>query len=82
MKFEDLYSSISEKDEHKNTPSYRKLPPKMRKAVDELFKKIDTKGSNFLNNFEKTVTEVSKKYKVSERKLYDYFEKEAMDIFK
>lgn len=82
MKFEDLYSSISEKDEHKNTPSYRKLPPKMRKAVDELFKKIDTKGSNFLNNFEKTVTEVSKKYKVSERKLYDYFETEAMDIFK
>ena len=38
MKFEDLYSSISEKDEHKSTPSYRKLSPKMKKAVDELFK--------------------------------------------
>ena len=82
MKFEDLYSSISEKVQHKNKPSYRKLPPKMRKSVDELFKKIDTKGSNFLNNFEKTVTDVSKKYGVAEKKLYDYFEKEAMDIFK
>ena len=82
MKFDDLYTTISEKDEHKTTPSYRKLPPKMKKAVDELFKKIDTKGSNFLNNFEKTVTDVSKKYGVAERKLYDYFEKEAMDIFK
>lgn len=80
MKFEDLYSSISEKDEHKSTPSYRKLPPKMKKAVDELFKKIDTKGSNFLNNFEKTIKNVAKSFKVSEKQLYDYFEQEAMNI--
>ena len=43
-KFEDIYSSITEKDEHKKTKSYKKLSPKMKKAVDELFNKLDTKG--------------------------------------
>jgi hypothetical protein len=81
-KFNDLYTSIFEKDEHKKTKSYRKLAPKMKKAVDELFKKLDTKGSNFLNNFEKTITDVSKRYRVPEKQLYDYFENEAMDILK
>ena len=46
----------------------------MKKAVDELFKKLDTKGSNFLNNFEKTISDVSKRYRVPEKQLYDYFE--------
>ena len=54
----------------------------MKKAVDELFKKLDTKGSNFLNNFEKTISDVSKRYRVPEKQLYDYFENEAMDILK
>lgn len=79
-KFNDLYTSIFEKDEHKKSKSYRKLAPKMKKAVDELFKKLDTKGSNFLNNFEKTITDVSKRHRVPEKKLYDYFEKEASEF--
>jgi|TARA_R110001583_G_scaffold12215_7_gene54394 hypothetical protein len=79
-KFEDIYSSITEKDEHKKTKSYKKLSPKMKKAVDELFNKLDTKGSNFLNNFEKAISDVSKRNRVSEKQLYDYFEKEAMGI--
>ena len=49
----------------------------MKKAIDDLFKKMDFKGSNFLNNFEKTITDVAKKHRVPEKKLYDYFEKEA-----
>lgn len=79
-KFDDLYSSLSEKDEHKKTKAYRKLTPKMKNAVDELFQKLDTKGSNFLNNFEKTIKNVAKSFKVSEKQLYDYFEQEAMNI--
>ena len=77
MKWNDLYSSIFEKDEHKKSREYRKQSPKMKKAIDDLFKKMDFKGSNFLNNFEKTITDVAKKHRVPEKKLYDYFEKEA-----
>ena len=67
-----------EKDEHKKSKEYKKLNPKMRKAVDDIFKKMDSKPSDFLNTFEKTINQVSKKYKVPEKQLMGYFEKEML----
>ena len=52
----------------------------MRKAVDEIFKMMDAKPSDFLNSFEKSITMVSKKYKVTEKELMKYFEKEMLSI--
>ena len=49
----------------------------MKKAIDDLFKKLDSKGSNFLNNFERTNKDVARKNRVPEKKIMDYFEKEA-----
>tara|TARA_Y100000816_G_C26084038_1_gene571764 strand:+ start:1035 stop:1283 length:249 start_codon:yes stop_codon:yes gene_type:complete len=77
MMWNDLYSSIFEKDEHKKSREYRKQSPKMKKAIDDLFKKLDSKGSNFLNNFERTIKDVARKNRVPEKKIMDYFEKEA-----
>ena len=77
MLWNDLYSSIFEKDEHKKSREYRKQSPKMKKAIDDLFKKLDSKGSNFLNNFERTIKDVARKNRVPEKKIMDYFEKEA-----
>ena len=76
----DLYSSIFEKDEHKKSREYRKQSPKMKKAIDDLFKKLDSKGSNFLNNFERTIKDVARKNRVPEKKIMDYFEKEASEF--
>ncbi len=69
-----------EKDEHKKSKEYKKLNPKMRKAVDDIFKKMDSKPSDFLNTFEKTIKEVSKKFKVPEKELMKYFEREMLTI--
>ena len=69
---------LPEKDEHKNTKEYKKLSPKMKEAVDDIFKKMDAKPSDFLNTFEKTITQVSKKHKVPEKQLMGYFEKEML----
>ena len=74
--FTGIYQSVLEKDEHKKSRSYKKLSPTMRKAVDEIFKKMDAKPSDFLNTFDKTIQSVSKKFKVTERELMSYFEKE------
>ena len=71
---------LPEKEEHKKTKEYRKLSPKMRDAVDNIFIKMDSKPSDFLNTFEKTIQQVSKKYRVSEKQLMDYFEKEMLAI--
>ena len=78
--FNSLYTSLPEKDEHKKSKEYKKLSPKMRDAVDDIFTKMDTKPSDFLNTFEKTIKQVSKKYKVPERQLMGYFEKEMLTI--
>ena len=78
-RIEEMYeSTVVEKDEHRKSTAYRKLSPKMRKAVDEIFKKMDSKPSDFLNTFEKTINQISKKYKVSEKELMGYFEKEML----
>ena len=69
---------LPEKDEHKKTKEDRKLSPKMKEAVDDIFKKMDAKPSDFLNSFEKTIKDVAQKYKVREKELHKYFEREML----
>ena len=78
--FDEVYIPFFEKDEHKKSKEYKKLSPKMRKAVDDLFKKMDSKPSDFLNSFEKTIKDVAKKYRVSDKELLSYFEREMLTI--
>ena len=79
-KFDEFYTPVQEKDEHKKSKEYRKLSPKMRDAVDDIFKKMDAKPSDFLNTFDKTITATSKKYRVPEKELMKYFEREMLTI--
>jgi len=76
--FNSFYTSLPEKDEHKKSKQYKKLSPKMKEAVDDIFAKMDSKPSDFLNTFEKTINQISKKYKVPEKELMGYFEKEML----
>ena len=80
-RIEELYqNTVFERDEHKKSTEYKKLSPKMRNAVDSIFKIMDAKPSDFLNTFEKTIKEVSKKFKVPEKELMKYFEREMLTI--
>ena len=78
--FSGVYTSVIEKDEHKKSKEYKKLSTKMRGAIDQIFQKMDSKPSDFLNSFEKSIKEVSKKFKVPEKDLLNYFEKELLSI--
>ena len=80
MEFEGLYSTVLEKDEHQKSKEYKKLSPRMKKAVDGIFKVMDDKPSDFLNTFEKTIKNVAKKNSVPEKDLIKYFEREILDI--
>jgi len=80
-KIEDIYEqTVLEKDEHRKSKEYRKLSPKMKDAVDTIFGVMDSKPSDFLNSFEKTIKDVSKRFKVSEKELLSYFEREMLNI--
>ena len=81
LTLEEVYSStVIEKDEHRKSRYYKKLSPKMKDAVDQIFRIMDSKPSDFLNTFEKTIQDVSKKFKVTEKELMRYFEKEMLSI--
>jgi len=81
LTLEEIYSStVIEKDEHRKSRQYKKLSPKMKNAIDQIFGIMDSKPSDFLNTFEKTIKDVSKKFKVSEKDLMNYFEKEMLAI--
>ena len=79
-KFNSFYRPFLEKDEHKKSREFKKLTPKMKGAVDDIFKIMDAKPSDFLNTFEKTIKDISKKKKVREKDLLSYFEKEVLSI--
>ena len=80
-RIEEIYeSTVVEKDEHRKSKEYKKLSPKMKDAIDSIFKKMDSKPSDFLNTFEKTIKDVSRKFKVSEKDVMNYFEKEMLSI--
>ena len=78
--FENFRLNLPEKDEYKTSKQYKKLSPKVKEAVDEIFKEMEVKPSSFLNTFEKTITNVAKKFKVPEKKLMDYFESEVLTV--
>ena len=80
QKFNSFYKPFLEKDEHKKSREYKKLSPKMKSAVDGVFKIMDAKPQDFLNTFEKTIKDISKKNKVREKDLISYFEKEVLSI--
>ena len=80
QKFNSVYNTVIEKDEHKKSKEYKKLSPKMKNTIDLIFKKMDSKPSDFLNSFEKIIKEISKKFGVTEKDVMDYFEKEMLAI--
>ena len=69
---------LPEKDEHKKTKEYKKPSPKMKEAVDYIFKLMDAKPSDFLNTFDKSIKDAARKYKVREKELMKYFEREML----
>jgi flagellum-specific peptidoglycan hydrolase FlgJ len=78
--FNEFNKTVFEKDEHKKSSNYKKLTPKMKNAVDELFSTMEKNPSDFLTTFDKTVKIVSKKYGVKEKDIMNYFDKEMLSI--
>ena len=72
-----LKLTIKEKDEHKRSPSYKNLAPKVKKAVDDLFNMMAKQPQKVLTTFPRVVRDVAKKYRVQQKDIETYFEKET-----
>jgi rRNA maturation endonuclease Nob1 len=78
--FNEFNNWVVEKDEHKKSSTYKKLTPKMKKVIDEVFNAMEKNPSDFLSTFDKTVSNVAKKHGVKEKDIMNYFDKEMLTI--
>ena len=78
-KFSEFHQVI-EKDEHRKSAQYKKLSPKMRTAVDEVFSILESNPQDFLSTFDKTVSKGAKKHGVKEKDILKYFDKEMLTL--
>jgi len=83
MKFLNNFidENITEANDYKRTRQYNKLSPKMKRAVDMIFRMAD-KSADVIQDFEKNVNTASKEYKVNKDDLMNYFDKETLTILK
>ena len=72
-----LKLTIKEKDEHKRSPAYRKLSPKVKKAIDELFGMMAKTPQKVLTMFPRILQQVAKKHRIQPKDIEAYFEKET-----
>ena len=79
-KFKEFNTWVVEKDEHKKSSAYKKLSPKLKKVIDEVFAAMEKNPSDFLSTFDKTVSNVAKKHGVKEKDIMSYFDKEMLTI--
>ena len=80
MKTFNQFHQVIEKEEHKKSAQYKKLSPKMKSAVDEVFTVLESNPQDFLSTFDKTVTKVAKKHGVKEKDILKYFDKEMLTL--
>ena len=78
--FNEFNNWVVEKDEHKKSSTYKKLTPKMKKVIDEVFSAMEKNPSDFLSTFDKTVSKIAKKHGVKEKDIMIYFDKEMLTI--
>jgi|TARA_B100001093_G_C26837349_1_gene1018970 hypothetical protein len=77
----NLRTKIDEGNDYKRSRQYNKLSPKVKRAVDMVYKSIET-DKNAVANFEKNVSAAAKKHNVSNRELMNYFDKETLTILR
>ena len=78
--YKKIFEIQKKQIKHKKSKEYKKLSPKMKEAVDNIFSIMDSKPSSFLNTFEKTIKDSARKFKVKEKDLLSYFEREMLGL--
>ena len=76
-----ISDNITEANDYKRTRQYNKLTPKMKRAVDMVFRAAD-KEADVIANFEKNVDTAAKQYGVNKQDLMNYFDKETLTILR
>ena len=78
MNMERLFTSkVVEESRYINSKSYGELSPKLKLAVQDTFKLIETQTGDIIKVFENSVEKVAEHSKINKEELYQYFDKEV-----
>ena len=69
-------SKIVEDSKYLDSKSFSALSPKMKMAVQDTFKLIETQTGDIIKVFENSVEKVAEHSKINKEELYQYFDKE------
>ena len=78
--FDEFFQELQEKNEYKQSDRYKALSPKMKKAVDEIFKFLESKPTDLLSALDDFIEKTAAKHKIKSSKLVKYFEKETLEV--
>jgi len=70
-------SKVVEESRYINSKSYGELSPKLKLAVQDTFKLIETQTGDIIKVFENSVEKVAEHSKINKEELYQYFDKEV-----
>ena len=78
MNMERLFTSkVVEDSKYLDSKSFSALSPKMKMAVQDTFKLIETQTGDIIKVFENSVDKVAEHSKINKEELYQYFDKEV-----
>ena len=78
MNMERLFTSkVVEDSKYLDSKSFSALSPKMKMAVQDTFKLIETQTGDIIKVFENSVEKVAEHSKINKEELYQYFDKEV-----
>ena len=72
-----LRLTIKEKDEHKKSLTYKKLAPRVKKAIDDVFGMMSKTPQKVLTTFPKVIKDVARKHRIQPKDIETYFAKET-----
>jgi len=73
-------STIMEQGKFFDSKNYNDLSPKMKLAVQDTFKMIESASGNVIEKFEGSVEKVAEIRNVNKQDLMNYFEKETDEL--
>ena len=73
--------NINEGNDYKRTRQYNKLTPRLKRAVDMIFRNADD-DADVIADFELNVRKAADKFNVKIKDLMKYFDKETLTILK
>ena len=60
-----------------DSKSYNELSPKMKKAIKELYRLIESEQSDILTRFDGAIEKITALYNIKKEDIHKYFDKEV-----